>query len=406
MFDLFNEILQTLSHNKLRTALTGLAVAWGIFMLIVLLGVARGVTNSFESNMMGPGSKSIQIWGGNTSKPYGGYREGRRIRMSDGDPEDIARSNTRRISDVSSVIYGEAQLTRSPKASMTIEYTGMYPSSFAQERYSMVSGRYINDKDMADQAHVIVLAEDNVPVLFPDGDDPLGQYVSVKGISFKVVGVYHANWGRDNIIPYTTARTMAASKDEVGSIKVSLDDVTTEADGEEAEQSVRRTLARNHTFDPDDTGALWVNNRFTQGLQAQSGMNILNMSVWVLGLLTLLSGIVGISNIMFVSVRERAHEIGVRRAIGARPGSILVQVITESVAITTLFGYIGIVMGTALTQVIGMATTESGVLENPTVNLSLAFEVTMVLIVAGALAGLFPALKAIKVKPVEALRDE
>lgn len=406
MFDLFNEILQTLSHNKLRTALTGLAVAWGIFMLIVLLGVARGVTNSFESNMMGPGSKSIQIWGGNTSKPYGGYREGRRIRMSDGDPEDIARSNTRRISDVSSVIYGEAQLTRSPKASMTIEYTGMYPSSFAQERYSMVSGRYINDKDMADQAHVIVLAEDNVPVLFPDGDDPLGQYVSVKGISFKVVGVYHANWGRDNIIPYTTARTMAASKDEVGSIKVSLGDVTTEADGEEAEQSVRRTLARNHTFDPDDTGALWVNNRFTQGLQAQSGMNILNMSVWVLGLLTLLSGIVGISNIMFVSVRERAHEIGVRRAIGARPGSILVQVITESVAITTLFGYIGIVMGTALTQVIGMATAESGVLENPTVNLSLAFEVTMVLIVAGALAGLFPALKAIKVKPVETLRDE
>ena len=406
MFDLFNEILQTLSHNKLRTALTGLAVAWGIFMLIVLLGVARGVTNSFESNMMGPGSKSIQIWGGNTSKPYGGYREGRRIRMSDSDPEDIARSNTRRISDVSSVIYGEAQLTRSPKASMTIEYTGMYPSSFAQERYSMVSGRYINDKDMADQAHVIVLAEDNVPVLFPDGDDPLGKYVSVKGISFKVVGVYHANWGRDNIIPYTTARTMAASKDEVGSIKVSLGDVTTEADGEEAEQSVRRTLARNHTFDPDDTGALWVNNRFTQGLQAQSGMNILNMSVWVLGLLTLLSGIVGISNIMFVSVRERAHEIGVRRAIGARPGSILVQVITESVAITTLFGYIGIVMGTALTQVIGMATAESGVLENPTVNLSLAFEVTMVLIVAGALAGLFPALKAIKVKPVEALRDE
>lgn len=406
MFDLFNEILQTLSHNKLRTALTGLAVAWGIFMLIVLLGVARGVTNTFESNMMGPGSKSIQIWGGNTSKPYGGYREGRRIRMNDGDPEDIARSNTRRISEVSSVIYGEAQLTRSPKASMTIEYTGMYPSSLAQERYTMIKGRYINDKDMAEKAHVMVLADDNVPVLFPDGDDPLGQYVSVKGISFKVVGVYHANWGRDNIIPYTTARTMAVSKEEVGSIKVSLGDVKDEADGEEAEKSVWHTLARNHTFDPDDTSALWVNNRFTQGLQAQSGMNILNLSVWVLGLLTLLSGIVGISNIMFVSVRERAHEIGVRRAIGAKPRSILVQVITESVAITTLFGYIGIVMGTALTQVIGMATADSGVLENPTVNITLAFEVTLVLIVAGALAGLFPALKAIKVKPVEALRDE
>lgn len=406
MIDLINEILQTLSHNKLRTALTGLAVAWGIFMLIVLLGVARGVTNTFENNMMGPGSKSIQLWGGNTSKPYGGYREGRRIRMRDGDPEAINRDNPRQIDDVSSVIYGEAQLTKSPKASMTVEYTGQYPAAAILEKYEIIKGRFINDRDMAQKSHVMVMAEENVEPLFPDGDDPLGQYVSVKGIAFRIVGVYKSNWGRDNIVPYTTARSMAVAKDEVGSIRITLDNVKTEADGEHAEKKVRETLARNHGFDPDDNSALWVNNRFTNGLQAQKGMNILTVSMWVLGLLTLLSGIVGISNIMFVSVRERAHEIGVRRAIGAKPRSILTQVIAESVAITTLFGYIGIVAGTALTQVIGMITEGSGMLTNPTVNISLAFEVTVVLIAAGAMAGFFPALKAIKVKPVEALRYE
>ena len=406
MLDLFNEILQTLSHNKLRTALTGLAVAWGFFMLIVLLGVARGVTNTFESNMMGPGSKTMQMWGGNTSKPYGGYREGRRIRLRDGDPEAIARENPAHVGDVSSIIYGEAQVTRSPKASMTIEYTGQYPSAAIIDKYKIIKGRFINDKDMATKAHVIVIAEDNVEPLFPDGDDPIGQYLTIKGIAFKIVGIYRGNWGRDNYIPYTTARSMAVAKDEVGSIRVTLDNVKTQADGDNADKKVRSALARTHNFDPDDASALWINNRFTQGLQAQTGMNILSISVWVLGLLTLLSGIVGISNIMFVSVRERAHEIGVRRAIGAKPRSILIQVITESVAITTLFGYIGIITGTALTQIIGMLTAGSGILENPTVNIALAFEVTLVLIVAGALAGLFPALKAVKVKPVEALRDE
>lgn len=406
MTDLFREILQTLSHNKLRTALTGLAVAWGIFMLIVLLGVARGITNAFETNMMGPGAKSVQIWGGSTSQPYGGYREGRRIRLSDGDTEATQRADSRRIDAVSAVIYGGAELTRSPQTSMTVEYMGVYPSMLQLDRQTLILGRYVNQKDMEQKAHIVVIAEDNVPVLFPDGTDPLGQYLEIKGLAFKIVGVYRANWSRDNIIPYTTARAMAQNKDEVGSIKVTLENVKDQLDGEAVETSLREALARNHDFNPDDKSAVWINNRFTQGLQAQNGMNILNVSVWVLGLLTLLSGVVGISNIMFVSVRERAHEIGVRRAIGAKPRSILIQVITESVAITTLFGYIGIVMGTALTQIIGMATGNDGFLQNPTVDLSLAFEVTLVLIVAGALAGLFPALKAIKVKPVEALRYE
>lgn len=253
----------------------------------------------------------------------------------------------------------------------------------------------------------MVLSEDFARQLFPpDGMAAVGKRVNCRGLSWLVVGVYRANWYRDNIVPYTTARHISKNPEEVGSLKVTLKNVNSESDGETAEKDIRQSLAKAHNFDPDDESALWINNRFLNGLQAQNGMSILSVSVWVLGLLSLLSGIVGISNIMFVSVRERTHEIGIRRAIGARPRTILVQIIAEAVAITTLFGYIGIVFGTALAQIIGHLSEGSGILVNPTVNLSLAFEVTLVLVIAGALAGFFPAMKALKVKPVEALRDE
>lgn len=407
MLDLINEISQTLRHNKLRTALTGLAVAWGVFMLIVLLSVARGVTNSFEENMMGPRSKMVQMWGGYTSRPYGGYREGRDIKLRDSDMDRIARDGRRHVDEVSSVIYGEAQTISYADKSINGEYTGMYPSARLTENHELIAGRYINDRDMAELAHVMVLSEDFARQLFPpDGMAAVGKRVNCRGLSWLVVGVYRANWYRDNIVPYTTARHISKNPEEVGSLKVTLKNVNSESDGETAEKDIRQSLAKAHNFDPDDESALWINNRFLNGLQAQNGMSILSVSVWVLGLLSLLSGIVGISNIMFVSVRERTHEIGIRRAIGARPRTILVQIIAEAVAITTLFGYIGIVFGTALAQIIGHLSEGSGILVNPTVNLSLAFEVTLVLVIAGALAGFFPAMKALKVKPVEALRDE
>ena len=160
MLDLINEISQTLRHNKLRTALTGLAVAWGVFMLIVLLSVARGVTNSFEENMMGSRSKMVQMWGGYTSRPYGGYREGRGIKLRDSDMDRIARDGRRHVDEVSSVIYGEAQTISYADKSINGEYTGMYPSARLTENHELIAGRYINDRDMAELAHVMVLSED------------------------------------------------------------------------------------------------------------------------------------------------------------------------------------------------------------------------------------------------------
>ncbi len=199
---------------------------------------------------------------------------------------------------------------------------------------------------------------------------------------------------------------MASDKEDLRQLSVDLKDVHTEEDGNSAEEGVRKTLAENHNFDEKDENAVYISNYFTNTLRSKNGLAILDTCVWVLGILTLLTGIVGISNIMFVTVRERTHEIGIRRAIGARPRQILSQVIVESVAITVLFGYIGIVLGTAVSQIIAKLIGDDGPLLNPTVSLSIAMEVTLVLVVAGALAGLFPAMKALKIKPVEALRDE
>lgn len=407
MFDLFHEILQTLQHNKLRTTLTGFAVAWGIFMLIVLLGMGNGVTNSFREEVMKPGSQKINIWGGRTSKPYHGYREGRDIPLKSGDITQIDTENDDFVSEANSTIYGNNPTITAGTRSISSSYVGVYPSEFISSGgdKTMAKGRFINDRDMSTQAKVVVMSERDEQRLFPD-EDGLGKYVNISGLAFKVIGVYTSRWSRNIYIPFTTAKMLAGNNDRLGSVSVLLKNVSTEEDGNNAEKELRKTLAATHDFNPDDESAVWIWNQFSQGMKGMAGMNILTTSIWILGLLTLLSGVVGISNIMFVSVKERTHEIGIRRAIGARPRSILIQVIAESVAITILFGYIGIVLGTAVTQIFDMAFGDSDFIKNPTVSISIAIQVTIVLIVAGAFAGLFPALKAIKVKPVEALRDE
>lgn len=405
MFDLINEILQTLRNNKLRTALTGLSVAWGVFMLVALLGVSRGVTNNFAEVISSGRTKLIQVWGGMTTRPYDGLREGRSISLKDADIEMFDNDRNIRIAGASSVIYGDNTVVSSGSKSVNAGYNGVYPSARKTDNLTVTEGRFINERDMDEKSRVVVLSEDFAKQLFPpDGKSAVGKRVSLKGLSFLVVGIYSANWYREMLVPYTTARNMQKDTEAVGSLRIDLKNVNSESDGLEAEEHIRTSLAASHRFDKDDDGAVWINNRFNDGLRMQSGMDILTTSVWALGLLSLLSGIVGISNIMFVSVKERTHEIGIRRAIGARPRSILVQVIAEAVAITTIFGYIGIVLGMIITQIIGAFS--QNVLNNPTINLSLALEVTAVLVLAGALAGFFPAMKAIKIKPVEALRDE
>lgn len=408
MRDLISEILQTLSHNKLRTSLTGLSVSWGIFMLIVLLSMARGVTNSFEENVASGSHANMRVWGGMTSKPYHGNREGRRINLKEREMGVLEDEHPQYIKEVSSVIYGNNDTISTGTKSVSTSYTGVYPSYIKTiAALDIVDGRNINDNDMKRISKVMLLPIEYAKQLFPpEGKGAVGQRVTCARLSFQIIGVYEGRWSRDVYIPFTTAQMMAKDKDRLGSMTVSLQNVKTEEDGDKAEEGIRNTLAQSYDFDPKDESAVWINNRFNQSLQEGTAMSMLNIGVWILGILTLLTGVVGISNIMFVSVRERTHEIGIRRAIGAKPRSILSQILAESVAITLLFGYIGIVFGTLVSQLLAMAFADVPFLNNPTVSLSIAFEVTAVLVIAGAFAGLFPALKALKVKPVEALRDE
>lgn len=406
MIDLISEIAQVLGNNKTRTALTGIAVVWGIFMLIVLLGMSNGVLNSFNEHRNSQGSNMLKVWGGITSIAWQGYKEGRRVSLDDKDIARIAADNPAQAADVSAQVYGSALTVSTPHDYTSAYYMGVYPSEQRQRSLNMKAGRFINDLDLHERRKVVVLSSKTAETLFADPGDAVGSVVKMGNIAFTVVGVYNTEWDQSIYVPFTTARVLAGGGDRIDSIVIELKNVNSEADGTEAETRTRKSLAANHAFRTDDESAVSIWNRFNQQLEMNRGMNILNIAVWVIGLFTLLSGIIGVSNIMFVSVRERTHEIGIRRAIGARPRSILSQILFESVAITTLFGYIGIFLGSAVNELIARLTEQTEFISNPRTDLNIALSVTVVLIIAGMLAGLFPALKALKVKPVEALREE
>ncbi len=405
MFDLFREIGQTISNNKLRTALTGIAVAWGIFMLIVLLGAARGVVNNYEEASSDSSQNYIRLWSGTTSMPYKGYRDGRWIRLQDKDMNAISKE-VDKVADVSISSPVSGFNIVGPKDYISSGLEAVYPEVARTQKISDIDGRFINQKDINDQRRVIVLHRSNAELLFGDADSALGKELQAMQLSWKVVGVYDHKWRKTTFIPYSTYKAITGGDGYVEEMAVRLEGISAEKEAEDAEAQVRSVLARRHEFDPADSNAVWMWNQFANYLKSGQALIYLNLAVWVIGILTLLTGIVGVSNIMFVSVRERVHEIGIRRAIGAKPKSIILQILAESVAITTLFGYIGLVAGMAILQVLDTLLKDAEGFSNPTVDISIALQVTVALILAGAIAGLFPALKATKVKPVEALRDE
>lgn len=406
MFDLAREIGQSLSNNKLRTTLTGLSVAWGIFMLIILLSMSQGVTNSFKENVMAQGSNYINIFPGHTSQAYNGLKEGRYIDLQDSDLKTVESQNGNYAKQVSSTMRGSSVTISSPKDYISTGYEGVFPDELAKRGIPLTYGRFINQLDLDQKRKIVVLTEQNASILFGSPEEAIGKIVKLKDLSFTVVGVINPRFGQETYIPFTTAKSLNGNDPSINVLAVELKNVKTEEDGTKAENEIKGTLSRVHKFAPDDDGAVWVWNRFKQQLQMSTGMQILELAVWIIGLFTMLSGIIGVSNIMFVSVKERTHEIGIRRAIGAKPHNILTQIITESVAITALFGYIGVFLGVLIMEVINSVIGETDFMTNARVDISIAIKVTVVLIIAGCMAGLFPALKALKVKPVEALRDE
>ena len=405
MTDLINEILATLRHNKMRTLLTGLAVSWGIFLLIVLLSVSHGFAGGMHRMFAKRDTQAITVTGGYARKSYQGLTDSRRIKLKESDKELIASQSSGLMSDITSSITNKNARISTSNDYADSGYKGVDASAQRIDGLTIAEGRFINDNDLRYRRRVIVISDRNARTLFGTVY-PIGQSVKMNSLVFTVVGIYTHQWENISYIPYSTARSMAGGSQEVSNITVRATHASTVDESLDIDLSLYSTLGHEHRFAPDDGSALSINNRLRDYLVQSRATGALDIAVWIIGLLTLLSGIVGVSNIMFVSVRERTHEIGVRRAIGARPASILRQIILESVAITTLFGYLGIIMGIAMAQLISKALDETEFYHDPGTDLGTAVAVTLVLIVAGGIAGLFPALKSLKIKPVEALRDE
>lgn len=419
MRDIFVEIYSTVRRNKLRTALTGFAVAWGIFMLIFLLGAGNGLINAMMLQSDRFLDNSMMVGGSYTSKPYDGLKEGRRIRLNDKDMA-VAGNNFPQNVEETGGSMSLSGLTLSCGANyVSGSVDGVFPNEIEINKKEMLYGRFVNNIDISQKRKVIVLGEDDAKELMPQATEHIvGRYVDVDSIAYRVVGVYKADRSGMNssaFVPFTTFRAVYGKGDEVETILFSFKGLDTQEANDRFEEQYRARLNLNHRAAPDDESAVWIWNRFTQNLQMNTGMNIIRTALWVVGLFTLLSGIVGVSNIMLITVKERTREFGIRKAIGARPLSILRLIITESVVITTFFGYIGMVLGVAANEymdaTIGQMKVNSGLFEatmfyNPTVGIGVCVAATVVMVVAGTLAGLIPARKAARIRPIEALRAE
>ena len=419
MIDLWQEIYGTIKRNKLRTFLTGFAVAWGIFMLIVLLGAGNGIIHAFEESSGERALNSIRVYGGWTTKPYDGLKEGRSIDLDNRDLEDTEAYFTDRVEEAGATLYQAATDISYGPEYVNLSLNGVHPNYPEVEPVKVVEGRFVNETDIRERRKSIVLHRKSADVLFDKTHtDPLGEFVNAGGVAYQVVGIYDDEGSSEPssaFIPFTTLQTIYNKGNDVNSIIFTTKGLTTEESNEQFEADYRRVIGANHRFDPTDEGAIWLWNRFTSYLQAMAAMGILRTAIWVIGIFTLLSGIVGVSNIMLITVRERTHEFGIRKALGAKPRSILWLIIVESVVITTVFGYIGMVAGIGATEwmdaAFGSQTVDNGMFEakmfsNPTVDLGIAVQATVTLIVAGTLAGLFPARKATKIRPIEALRAD
>ena len=419
MRELIKEIWSTSKRNKLRTSLTGFAVAWGIFMLIFLLGAGNGLINAQLQQSTRFLANSMRVFPGETSKAYKGLKEGRSITLND---RDILISNQtygQYVDDVGgrleqynvNINYGDNYV-----ASQSL--VGVAPTHPKIDKTELIAGRFINEIDMKDQRKNVVLSRSQAKELCKDYRSLVGKNVKISDLNFQVVGIYKDDESRNNteaFIAYSTIKTIYAKGDDAGSLEFTIKNLKTQEDNEQFEKNYRASINNNHQAAPDDDRTIWLWNRYMDNIQMNQGIAIMQTALWIVGLFTLLSGIVGVSNIMLITVKERTREFGVRKAIGAKPWSILKLIITESIIITSFFGYIGMVCGVAANEImdatIGHTTVDTGLFKaamfvNPTVGLGTCIGATIAIVIAGTIAGLIPAIKAARIRPIEALRAE
>ncbi len=416
---LLSEIWSTSKRNKLRTSLTGFAVAWGIFMLIFLLGAGNGLINAQLEQHERFLANSMLAFGGRTSKAYSGLKEGRTIDLNDKDMTITAHTYANYVNDVGGQLEQSGiNITYGDNYIATQTLTGVYPSHVKIDKTEMSAGRFINTLDLKERRKSIVLSKSQAKELAKDYRSLVGKTVKISDMAFKVVGIYKGDESRQNteaFTAFTTVKTIYGKGDEAGTIEFTLKNLKTKEDNQNFEKNYRASLNKNHQAAPDDERSIWLWNRYLDNIEMNQGIAIIQTALWIVGLFTLLSGIVGVSNIMLITVKERTREFGVRKAIGAKPWSILKLIITESIIMTSFFGYIGMVLGVVANEVmdatIGHTMVDTGLFKaamfvNPTVGIGTCIGATITIVIAGTIAGLIPAIKAARIRPIEALRAE
>ncbi|HEY3593911.1 MAG TPA: ABC transporter permease [Polyangiaceae bacterium] len=408
MFDWLSEIFATLQRNKLRTSLTALSVAWGVFMLVVLLAAGRGLQNGVEWDFRHVAVNSIWIRGGVTGIPYKGRRPGRDISFKNSDFEALPRE----IPGIEYLtgrfyLWGEFMVSRGAKHS-SFEVRGTHPDHRYIEKTIIVEGRYIDDADIRERRKVAVIGSLVKQFLFGDVD-PVGEAISIRGVRYTVVGVFHDEGGENELrqifVPITTAQLLYNNPDVIHSLVFTIGDAT-EQQSEQMSADAHRILAARHDVAPDDNAGVRVSNSLESYERVTAVFKWIRVFVWLVGVGTLLAGIVGLSNIMLISVAERTKEIGIRKALGATPGAIVRTIMAEALFITAAAGYLGLVAGVGLVELVNRFSPELGFLRHPSVDVRVAVIATLLIVTAGSIAGFFPAWRAARVNPIAALRDE
>ncbi|MDJ0919180.1 MAG: ABC transporter permease [Woeseiaceae bacterium] len=411
--DQWQEILQAIQANKIRTFATAFGVFWGILMLILLLGAGQGLQNGVKQNMMLDAINSIWIIPARTSMAYQGMPAGREHPLMEEDLESVEEnvagidlmSPENELSGEFDVRYGNRAVSF-PVFGADSEYFGIKVSQ------ETVNGRSINRLDDEQRRKVAIIGEQAASVIFDEGVDPVGEYVQIKDVNFRIVGVFSfessaMDQAQRIYIPFSTFQSVFNTSRDVTLFAVTTAEGMS---GQQLEGDIVKFLKQRQTIHPDDNSAYWVHNQEEQHRSVNNLFLAIKIFIWIVGLGTLTAGIVGVSNVMIIIVRERTREIGVRKALGATPASVVGMILQESVFITTVAGYTGLVLGVLLLEGINTALVALGAdlqfFNRPEIDLRVALSALGVLVVAGSLAGFVPALKAARVKPAEALRAE
>jgi len=418
--DLWREIISALKKNRMRSFMTAFGVFWGIFMLIVMSGAGRALENGVMDGIKAFATNSAFFWTERTSVPYEGFQRGRRWNYETADM-DYMRQNVKEIEYLSPRLFGNQQAgnnTIRGERAGTFNVYGDYPDYFKIDQWTPIKGRLINDIDIIQERKVCNIADRVAELMFEKDENPIGQYIKVSGVYYQVVGVIHAetriNIGDGKkeetiILPYTTMR-----KTYNYGNKVYFFSVTTKpgAKVSDLEDKLKKIMKERHKIAPDDLQAIGSFNLEKEFLKYNALFVGIQGLTWIVGLGTLLAGIIGVSNIMLVIIKERTQEIGIQRAIGATPGTVIKHIVAESVFLTVMAGYIGLSLGVGLLELLNRALLQNQkpgdeiFFRNPEVNLTVALSALAVLVIAGMFAGLVPAKRAISIKPIDAIRDE